>query len=105
MPISRSTSPALIWLTMPLLSPGAAKAHTQLVLLSSRATQHISRVSMFVVIGGAPVLITLSDPQERARFGAIPLHRIYYDATMRMGADDPSNAEKTRRVLPHRLCH
>jgi hypothetical protein len=36
----------------------AKNAQTQLDLLSSSAAQHTSRVSMVVVIGGAPVLIT-----------------------------------------------
>ena len=52
-------------------------ARTQLLLLSSSAAQHMSPVSMFVVIGGAPVLIT----ETIVRGGhdsAPPLHRIYF---------------------------
>jgi len=58
MPIRRSTSPVLILWTVALLSPGPANAQTQLVLLSSSAAQQTSRVSMAIVIGGTPVLIT-----------------------------------------------
>jgi len=47
-----------------------------------------------------------NDPWHEHDFGAIDLFEqkwfwqfAYYDHTLRMGSDDPSNTEKTRRVL------
>jgi hypothetical protein len=99
MPISRSTSLAAILWTVVWLLPGAANANTQLLLLSSSAAQHTSRVSIVVVIGGAPVLITRSDRQRRARFGAVPLHRIYFDKSLTYHSPDPSDPSVTERVI------
>jgi len=30
---------------------------------------------------------------------ARPLHRIYYDPTMQQGSEDPSDPDKTKRVM------
>ena len=39
------------------------------------------------------------DRQERTRFGAFPLHRIYYDPSLEAGSADPADPAKTTRVL------
>jgi Protein of unknown function (DUF3768) len=54
---------------------------------------------MVVVISGAPVLITKRDRQERARFGAFPLHRIYYDKNLSCHSPDPADPSVTERVI------
>ncbi|MGO9419614.1 DUF3768 domain-containing protein [Roseiarcus sp.] len=39
------------------------------------------------------------DPHRRARFGAVPLHRIYYDRATEFGSPDPADPAVTTRVL------
>ena len=39
------------------------------------------------------------DRPVRARFGAAPLHRIYFDPTLTYLSDDPADPTKTVRVL------
>ena len=40
-----------------------------------------------------------SDRQRRARFGAVPLHRIYLDKQLQMHSPDPSDSSVTERVI------
>jgi hypothetical protein len=71
------------------------KAHTQLVLLSSRATP------MTVLIGGTPVSITLVIAEER-RFGASRLHRIY---CQRGKMENLINLHKAQLASDRMSCH
>ncbi|MGA8771052.1 MAG: DUF3768 domain-containing protein [Rhodomicrobium sp.] len=41
----------------------------------------------------------LNDLRQRARFGAVPLHRIYYDRKLEAHSEDAADPEKTCRVL------
>jgi hypothetical protein len=45
------------------------------------------------------MLITKGDRQKRARFGAFPLHRIYFDKSLTFHSTDPTNPSVTERVI------
>jgi hypothetical protein len=53
---------------------------------------------MFVVIGGAPVLIT-KVIIKRGQIRRLSLHRIYYDQNLAMHSPDPADPAVTQRVI------
>ena len=52
-----------------------------------------------VVIGGSSHVDHRSDRQRRARFGAVPLHRIYFDRDLKYHSPDPADPSVTERVI------
>jgi uncharacterized protein DUF3768 len=53
---------------------------------------------MFVVIGGAPVLITKRSSREDT-IRRLSLHRIYYDKALAAHSPDPADPSVTERVI------
>ena len=55
-------------------------------------------VSMFIVIGGAPVLITIVIT-KRGMIRRLPLHRICFDSSLTDHSAEPADPSVTERVI------